>query len=125
MGFEFKAIQASPGTSGITSDRRLYVADDDQTVVEEGDRKARFLLCAAGNDIPADTVKRLGLSVEDGRVVYPGTARGKKTPDAESAPAPGSPAPQAEAGAEPVKQVEQPEDKQRAPSKTKAGKRGR
>lgn len=105
MGFEFKAIQAVPGASMITSDRRLFLAADDQTVVEEGDERSRFLLCAAGNEIPADTVKRLSLSVEDGRVVYPR-----------------EPKPAGDAGA---KQTDPPEDKQRAPNENKLRKRGR
>ena len=66
----FKVVPASEAPSGgITSDRRLFLADDEKTLVEDGDPRARWLLCAPGNQIPAADAKRLELAVEDGHVV--------------------------------------------------------
>jgi hypothetical protein len=63
-----EASQVAPGAGTITSDRRLYLAKDEKTMVEEGGEEARYLLVAEGGEIPPDTVKRLGLEVKGGKV---------------------------------------------------------
>lgn len=55
-------------SGAMVSDRRLYLAADEQTLVEDGDPRSRFLLCTRGGDIPADQVRRLGLELVDGKV---------------------------------------------------------
>lgn len=40
----------------------LYVADDGQTVVEEGDPRAAFLLVAAGAQLPIEEAEKYGLT---------------------------------------------------------------
>jgi len=40
---------------------RLFLKEDRKTVVQAGDRKARFLLCAKGQEIPLVMVKQYGL----------------------------------------------------------------
>jgi hypothetical protein len=53
----------------MLADRRLYVSRDGR-LVEEADVEAAFMLAAKGHEIPAETVKRLGLCQwADGRVM--------------------------------------------------------
>jgi hypothetical protein len=58
-------------TPALVADRRLYLTADEQTLVEAGDERARFLLSPAGGAIPGPEVDRLGLVVIDDRVVQP------------------------------------------------------
>jgi hypothetical protein len=57
-----------PRTPSIVADRRLYLTLDEQTLVEDGDATARFLLAAPGGAIPGSEVDRLQLVVVDGRI---------------------------------------------------------
>jgi hypothetical protein len=84
MGLEIirEAEQAPSGT--ITTDRRLYLSEDRNTVLEDGDPKAGWLLAAKGHAIPGPEAKRLGLTVENGVVVIP--AADKKGAKKEAAP---------------------------------------
>ena len=66
----------------IVADRRLWLTADRSRVVEDGDPAAAFLLAAPGAEIPADDARRLGLSVEAGRVVLPGAKGGEAKADA-------------------------------------------
>jgi len=59
----------------LISDRRLYLTEDGDAVVEEGDTRSRFLLSGKGSTIPAAEVNRLGLEVVDGRIAYPGVPK--------------------------------------------------
>ena len=105
MALKIEASQIS--LSGmITSDRRLCLAADEKTVVEDGDADARFLLCSAGGEIPPATVKRLGLEVTDGKVAQSGGGLDDAEDDAED------------------KQGEKPEDKSRTAAEDK-GRKGR
>jgi hypothetical protein len=54
----------------MLADRRLYVSRDGR-LVEEADVEAAFMLAAKGHEIPAETVRRLGLwwHWADGRVM--------------------------------------------------------
>jgi len=70
-----------PESVGLIADRRLLLSADRSCVVEEDDVGGHFLLAAVGRVIPAAEVKRLGLGVEDGRVVQPGVDL-KPTPEA-------------------------------------------
>lgn len=56
----------------LVSDRRLYLTEDGDQVVEEGDARARFLLVGAGGTISAAEVERLELTAEERRIRYPG-----------------------------------------------------
>jgi hypothetical protein len=55
----------------IVADRRLYLTEDREIVVEPGDEKAAWLFCAPGHSIPGSEVTRLALVVVDGRVTQP------------------------------------------------------
>lgn len=68
MAFEMHTPERDEGAP-LVADRRLYLAADEQTVVEEGDARSAFLLCAAGAEVPAPDVRRLGLAAVDGRIV--------------------------------------------------------
>jgi hypothetical protein len=52
----------------MNSDKRLYLTADMQTVVEEGDERAAFLLVGEGGEIPEEEVKRLKLEEKGGKV---------------------------------------------------------
>ncbi len=56
----------------IQADRRLYLTRDQTEVVEEGDPRAKVLLASRGHQIPPVEQKRLGLRMEDGRIVWGG-----------------------------------------------------
>ena len=61
----------------LISDRRLWTTADGDQVVEDLDPRARFLLVGcAGRTIPASVAERLGLEIEDGRIIYPGADLG-------------------------------------------------
>lgn len=81
-------------SGAVRSDKRLYLVEDKSRVVEEGDPDARWLLCAAGGEVPHALAERYGLL--------------------------GSPAP--EPGAEADEPGEQP--KARTPAANKARTRG-
>lgn len=106
----FEVITAEQAANGaiVRSDRRLFLAADEQTVVEEGDERARFLLAGPGGNIDAQHAARLGLSVVDGKIVIAGAE-----------PAAATEVPE-------VKQRDEHEDKQRVPAENKgAGKKDR
>lgn len=97
----------------VVSDRRLLLASDNNTVVEDGDQRGAFLLCGAGGEIPAVEAARLGLNVVDGRVVQGGAEKAPKKP--------------VEAPAKTEKMAPAPEDKMiRGPKENKgaSGKKG-
>ena len=53
----------------LVADRRLWLTQGKDEVVEDGDPRAAFLLVGAGGGIPAAEVRRLGLRAEGGRIV--------------------------------------------------------
>lgn len=53
----------------LVSDRRLYLDATKTVVLEHGDLDAAFVLCGQGSTIPSVTVRKLGLVLENGRVV--------------------------------------------------------
>lgn len=61
-----RAVQEKDGS--IVADRPIALAGDKATVVPAGHADARATLCAEGEAIPADTVKRLRLFVVNGHV---------------------------------------------------------
>lgn len=71
MALEVKALRdARENVNMLTADRRLWLTADNETIVEEGDPKAAFLLCGAGQVIPERDAERFGLSSDaDGHVV--------------------------------------------------------
>ena len=46
--------------ASITVDRRLWLAEDGETLVEDGDPKAAFLWANEGRDVHEDEAKRVG-----------------------------------------------------------------
>jgi hypothetical protein len=62
------AASAPIPTKGIIADRDMYLAEDERTVVEKGDAKARFLLAARGSMIEPAVVQRYALSAKGGKV---------------------------------------------------------
>jgi hypothetical protein len=49
----------------LVADERLYLSADGKRVLREGEPGAATLLAAAGQIIPANVVKRLGLKAPD------------------------------------------------------------
>lgn len=47
-----------------TADRKLWLTADKETVVEDGDPKAAFLLASPGDELSDDDVKRYGIKVK-------------------------------------------------------------
>jgi hypothetical protein len=73
----------------MIADRRLCLDRSMSRLVEESNPEAAFLLAAKGQEIAFEAVKRLGLSVRDGRVVQPSTEPEEATPTSEeSGPVP-------------------------------------
>lgn len=100
--------QEPAGDSGpLVADRRLFLAADEMTVVEEDDPRAAFLLCGPGATLHVPDVRRLRLVVEDGRVVQAAASaiEAKAAVPAED------------------KQLEAGEDKAAGPPPAKGGKR--
>jgi hypothetical protein len=62
MGFEIEHDATQAPNGAITTDRRLFIAEDQKTLVEEGDVRARTQLAAPGHLIAAKDVERLGAS---------------------------------------------------------------
>lgn len=89
-----------PEPVGLIADRRLCLAGDQKTVVEEGDPRAAFLLVAEGSVIPTIDASALGLSVVGGRIVQ-GASVGDAPAPATEIPAvsvaPSAPAPKVKA----------------------------
>lgn len=44
----------------VTVDRRLYLAADNETLVEDGDPNAAFLWASEGDEVSDDEAKRVG-----------------------------------------------------------------
>lgn len=63
---------------GLIADRRLYLAADNETVVEDGDPRAAFLLSGPGGEIPGPEVERLGLTGKDDKIILPQDQPAKK-----------------------------------------------
>lgn len=57
------------GTTGIVADRDMYLSEDEHTIVEKGDEKARFLFAARGSMIDPQAIAARGLSVKGGKIV--------------------------------------------------------
>lgn len=73
MALEVRSLRDGARPAAIIADRRLWVAEDRTTVVEDGDPRAAFLLAGQGSEIPATEMARLHLAVDAGRrVVLPG-----------------------------------------------------
>jgi hypothetical protein len=68
MSFEIKKPERPPV---YISDRRLYLAEDKSTVVEEGDLRARTLLVGEGSEIEQTTAHALGIELVDGKLETP------------------------------------------------------
>src|SRR5690606_13445613 len=87
-GFHRRRIcQAAEGElTMLVADRYLWLTADRAQVVEDGDPAAAFLLASPGTEIPAAEAERLGLTVENGKVVPIGSApAGKEKPPAKQA----------------------------------------
>ncbi len=54
------------------ADRRLYETADRDALVEEGDPRGRWLLAGLTRTIGEADVKKYGLTMQDGRIVYEG-----------------------------------------------------
>jgi hypothetical protein len=81
MALEIRSLRdLAPRPAAITADRRLWLTADRDAVVEDGDPAAAFLLAPPGGEIPMTEAERLGLSVEDGRVVLPQSAKARRRP---------------------------------------------
>jgi len=61
--------------NNVTIDRRLYLTEEKDRVVEEGDLAARYLWAAAGDVVPRVEAERLG-------AVVPRPADAKQAPPA-------------------------------------------
>lgn len=73
MTFEIKRVERTGAP--LKSDRRLYVTQDDKTVVEANDPRAAFLLCGTGGEIPRARAVELGLGIDsEGRISIDGKA---------------------------------------------------
>lgn len=71
MALDVRTLRDAARPAAIIADRRLWLAADRTSVVEDGDARAAFLLAGPGGEILAAEVERLGLAVDDGRVVLP------------------------------------------------------
>lgn len=70
---------------GLYADRPLYLDAQRERVLEEGDPEAAFVLIGVrGGTIDGSEVKRLGLSLVDGRVVQQGHAGASEKPAAKA-----------------------------------------
>lgn len=72
----------------FVADRRLCLTQDKSRVVEEGDPSSAWLLVPAGGEVSEEAAKAYGLTVQDGKVVLPGTSappekQEEKPPDGE------------------------------------------
>ena len=72
-------IAEQKADGSITTDRTLALAEDKETLVNEGDVLARHALAAEGETIPAEDVKRLRLVVVNGKVKQSPKDPGKTT----------------------------------------------
>jgi hypothetical protein len=60
----------------LKSDRRLYLTEDQKTVVEEADKRSAFLLVGAGGTLDGQRAEELGLTADDkGKIVLPAETR--------------------------------------------------
>lgn len=66
-------------------DRPLYLTEDRNEVVEEGDERARYVLGGEGSEIPDDEAKRLGLGGRQDKSLNPAAADKDTGPDATDA----------------------------------------
>lgn len=93
----------------LIADRPLFLAGDGETIVEEGDKRARFRFTSPGHAIALPDATRHGLTLEGGKIVLRGAPRAEEPP----APPPTPPAPinppEGEEGGE--KEADQPADK--------------
>ena len=77
----------SSAAGKLVADRELCLTADKQTVVEAGDERAAWVLCARGREIQAADVARLGLTRDDqGRIIIPGPAQTEPPTAAQPAP---------------------------------------
>jgi hypothetical protein len=89
MKADAQKVEAKLNRDGIVSDRNLYLAADQFTVVEHGTEEARFQLASADALIPTVEVQRLGLAIEGGKVVQT-KENGRGGPEAAAGPTPQS-----------------------------------
>lgn len=68
---------------GLIADRRLWLDAQKKKVVEDGDPKAAFLLCAKGQLIPASEVKRLKLTANSKGKISQGAKKKAKPKSSE------------------------------------------
>ena len=66
-----------------TADRRLYLASDGTTVVEDGDERAAVLIAVAGTELSDEEAQRYGLSRSSpkARSAPPATKQVKSSPE--------------------------------------------
>lgn len=73
--------------SKVTVDRRLWLAADRETLVEDGDPRATFLwAAAAGREVPADEAERVGYAPASGESAQDETDHPEPEPDVEPLP---------------------------------------
>lgn len=68
----------------ITVDRRLYLAADRKTLVEEGDPRAAFLWAGAGTEVTREEATRVGYTPDDKKAaasVARATANDERAPN--------------------------------------------
>jgi hypothetical protein len=67
--------QKAEAMKGLIADRRLWLAADKKTVVEDSDPRAAFLLCAPGQTVSQADCDRLGLTDKAGKLVQRSTEK--------------------------------------------------
>ena len=85
MAFERHLLTDQAGSQETwIADRRLWVTADRLVAVEDGDQRARFLLCVPGDPIPRAEVEQLGLLKEqdkpEDKMRAPAEDKSKKKP---------------------------------------------
>lgn len=64
MSFSFGAPHTAVGSGTFVIDKRLYLTEDEQRLVEEGHPEARWLWCTPGMHVPREQAQRYGLLAE-------------------------------------------------------------
>jgi hypothetical protein len=60
MALEFTLLRDAQAGPTVTIDRHLYLTEDRDRVVEEGDPAGRFLWANPGSEMPRDEAEKLG-----------------------------------------------------------------
>ena len=64
MALTIKVSKQECTGNKIVADRRLYLNEEKDKLVEEGDKDAKFLYCSAGKFIIQEDAEKLGLEVK-------------------------------------------------------------